>query len=978
MANNEEQNINDKIKEAQEVANESSKLAANAASGNLLGAAKNVANLLKNKKFIRKRIIMFVLQYILPILLIAACFFGVLNAVKDVLIGFASNVGSTVSEVWKWLTDDYWMDLNQIVETDTETGKEYTLVDKYIKDLYATGISLEELGILGDGDYSGSTGLFENEDAKAKVEKYVSEFIRADVITQQPHKRRGAELVNPNDQNNIDGSVYLYRTKEEPAIKENEFVNGQYIPEPQDVTDTEYKQMEYIEYDEFINMVNANNPNARYHFSIVPETEELALAEIKKTTIVTDDVTNLMGSWFASINDWLSKYDLAGNITYEITEVRVPYKEYIAKYTMPYEFLINLCQVTKNPEFVYHVALLARESKIILGVQDDTTIDRVTEEIEEDFEYYKNTSSNSSQGAATGDITKKKTRIVTTTTTQTPNLRIEFADTWSFYEEFEYEKMLTGEITESGVETENPAIPATLSNYHPAEDAEFDESTGNKLMIKPATAEYWDDTFLIEKRKNTQCINTTVTYSDPLLKDSVEKSKRFLGLLRNSSGECEHDCYEVTAWQRQDPIALECVKKSEFDREGKDVKYRIPNNTKEEAPIDNLLNGLEILYALLQSNSTGYEYKELTDDEIKQSIGQQGDLIESGKDKEGQGNEDAAFKDYESAYVVKMQGLVEHMRYLMTFPDNEVYTIKDLNLDNLFFGNDNGYEYEEQFNYGFWWPVNATNSPITSEFGWRFHPVDNKWKTHNGIDIGVPTGTEVIATADGTVSHIGTNPNESAGLWIKIDHGNGISSVYMHLSEIKVQNGQVVSQGQVIALSGNTGKSTGPHLHFGISVNGTYVDPLLYVSPTNRTPEKPQISPDTSNWRGIIQDAFSNLGYTMTDEKVRRILTQISTESKGNQNIIQGIKDVNSGKEITINNGVCPWCPNASGKSCGNTNIGHGLLQFIPTTFNNCKISGHGNIFSGYDQICALIVNCETKAGGSYSHIGNGTGWSPR
>jgi len=986
MANNEEQNTNENIKEAVKGAEEAAKLAANAASGNLVGAAKNAVNLVKNKKT-RRAMLMSVLQPILIILLIAAAVFGIWNGIKDTLIGFASAVGTAVSDAWRWLTDDYWIDLNEIVETDDE-GYEYTLVDKYIKDLDATGISLDSLGILGEGDYSGSKDFMENDDTRAKTEKYIAEFIRADLITQQPHKRSGKELVNPNDQNKIDGSVYLYRTKAEPVVNESEFVNGQYIPQEEDVSSTDYKQMTYVSYEEFTEMVNNDDPDIRYHFSIDPDTEELALAEIKKTTVIEDNISNPIGQWFASINDWLSKYDLAGNTTYEVTEIKIPYKEYIAKYTMPYEFLLNLCQVTKNPEFVYHVALLARESYIVLGVQDDTTVDRVTEEIEEDYRYYrKEGNDNSSSGAATDHTSQSKKRIVTTTTTQTPRLRIEYADTWSFYEEFEYSKMLTGEITETGPIEEAQPIPATLSNYHEAKENVYDP-THPGLIVEQGHGEYWDDWFLEKTRTNTQSIHTTKTYSEPILKDSVEKSKQFLGLLINTEGTCSQDCYEESAWRRENPEALTCVQHSEFDRNGKKVAYRIPNNTKKEAPLDNLLSGLDILYALMQSNSTGYEEVDLTDDNIKQSIGQQDDLISSGNEKEEQGNDLAAFKDYESAYVVKMQGLVEHMRHLMTFPEEETYTIKDLILDILPGDEDEDeYEYDEGFNYGFWWPVNASYSPISSSFGWRIHPVDKIQKFHNGIDIDVPIGTDVIATADGTVSYVGTNPNEAAGLWIKIDHGNGISSVYMHLSQIKVQNGQVVSQGQVIGLSGNTGKTSGDksenpaagaHLHFGISVNGTYVDPLLYVSPTNRTPAKPQISADTSEWRTTIQSAFSKLGYTMTEEKVSRILRQISTESKGNQNIIQGIKDVNSGKKIGINNGICPWCPSPSGKSCNNTNIGHGLLQFIPTTFESCKIAGHGDIFSGYDQICALIVNCETKAGGSYRHIGNGTGWSPK
>lgn len=93
-------------------------------------------------------------------------------------------------------------------------------------------------------------------------------------------------------------------------------------------------------------------------------------------------------------------------------------------------------------------------------------------------------------------------------------------------------------------------------------------------------------------------------------------------------------------------------------------------------------------------------------------------------------------------------------------------------------------------------------------------------------------------------------------------------------------------------------------------------------------------------WIPYIEQAFAELGYTATDEKIGAILRQIQTESGGNQSVIQGIKDSNSGKPINIGGGVCPWC-SSSGRSdtCGNTNIGHGLLQFIPTTFYSNMVS---------------------------------------
>ena len=282
-----------------------------------------------------------------------------------------------------------------------------------------------------------------------------------------------------------------------------------------------------------------------------------------------------------------------------------------------------------------------------------------------------------------------------------------------------------------------------------------------------------------------------------------------------------------------------------------------------------------------------------------------------------------------------------------------------------------------KFGSGYWWPLQDTSQTrITSNFGYRGDiGVQGASKNHKGIDIGVPTGSAVIASADGTVEISGES--SSSGKWIKINHSNGVKTVYMHNSILLVAVGQNVKQGDIIALSGNTGISSGPHLHFGVEVNGEYVNPLDYVSTENPRPkdEYPDVVETVGAWKTYIEKAFEELGYECTDEKVNAILRQIATESSGNQFIIQGITDSNSGTHINIDDGICPWCKSPSGESCGNTNIGHGLLQFIPTTFYSNMIPGHTNIFNGYDQIITCITMLEKRPGAYTDYIGKGTGW---
>jgi len=117
---------------------------------------------------------------------------------------------------------------------------------------------------------------------------------------------------------------------------------------------------------------------------------------------------------------------------------------------------------------------------------------------------------------------------------------------------------------------------------------------------------------------------------------------------------------------------------------------------------------------------------------------------------------------------------------------------------------------------------------MTSGFGMRRHPVTKEKKMHVGIDFACKVGTEIIATADGSVSKIQNKPG-GYGKLIIIDHGNEFKTYYAQLSAFKVKLGDQVKKGQVIALSGNSGMSTGPHLHYEVKKGDQRVDPIDYI-----------------------------------------------------------------------------------------------------------------------------------------------------
>ena len=125
------------------------------------------------------------------------------------------------------------------------------------------------------------------------------------------------------------------------------------------------------------------------------------------------------------------------------------------------------------------------------------------------------------------------------------------------------------------------------------------------------------------------------------------------------------------------------------------------------------------------------------------------------------------------------------------------------------------------------WLVPCSYVYVSSPFGNRYHPLSGIYKMHYGIDLAAYQGTPIYATRSGKVTE--ATYNDSAGYYVYINHGDGYGSIYMHMTHYVVSAGQYVDQGQVIGYVGSTGGSTGPHLHFGISKNGVYVDPADYI-----------------------------------------------------------------------------------------------------------------------------------------------------
>jgi murein DD-endopeptidase MepM/ murein hydrolase activator NlpD len=121
-------------------------------------------------------------------------------------------------------------------------------------------------------------------------------------------------------------------------------------------------------------------------------------------------------------------------------------------------------------------------------------------------------------------------------------------------------------------------------------------------------------------------------------------------------------------------------------------------------------------------------------------------------------------------------------------------------------------------------PVSA--GIVTSGFGLRHHPILGGYRVHNGIDLAAPLGTPVVASSDGVVGT--ADWHGGYGLYIALEHGGGVETRYGHMSRLNVAAGQRVRKGDVIGYVGSTGRSTGPHLHYEVRINGQAVNPVFW------------------------------------------------------------------------------------------------------------------------------------------------------
>ena len=219
---------------------------------------------------------------------------------------------------------------------------------------------------------------------------------------------------------------------------------------------------------------------------------------------------------------------------------------------------------------------------------------------------------------------------------------------------------------------------------------------------------------------------------------------------------------------------------------------------------------------------------------------------------------------------------------------------------------------------------------------------------HEGLDFDY-IYEPVPSTIDGT-ARVMPFMDGGYGNWVKIVKG-ALEVIYAHLSKHKLKTGQKVRVGQTVGISGNSGFSTGPHLHYEMRRNGRHFNPLPWLKKNNGSGKA------KGGWAGNIRRAASRMKVRVSNSDVQDILKLIQTESGGRESIVQQIVDINTG-----------------------ANRARGLLQYTPGTFAGYRVKGAGNIMSGMHQLLAFFNNSNWRRDLSAwkSRMSRGiTGWGP-
>lgn len=242
--------------------------------------------------------------------------------------------------------------------------------------------------------------------------------------------------------------------------------------------------------------------------------------------------------------------------------------------------------------------------------------------------------------------------------------------------------------------------------------------------------------------------------------------------------------------------------------------------------ISDFLNNVEMIQRIFENDQEALETLEKQYDvlEDKQNVLEE-EKAELSEQKAEEAEKQEALEEDKAELQAKLEALNEEADAITAEIQARQAALAEQRKEESSDGGGSSQDYEDYSGGTMMWPCDSTI--ITSEFGYRIHPITGIYTGHTGLDIGCNYDEPIYAAESGTV--ILAEWYGGYGYAVVIDHGGGITTLYGHNNSLKVSVGDTVSRGETIALAGSTGLSTGPHCHFEVRVDGEYVDPMGYL-----------------------------------------------------------------------------------------------------------------------------------------------------
>ena len=496
-------------------------------------------------------------------------------------------------------------DFNMNITSRDVKGR--TLPDLYLEHLYSTGLSLDNLRVLvGRVDEKLSVDeILADEEQKEKAEKYIKEFLRADLISSSTHKTDCKKNIDPNDDksNRIDGGIYIWRTSDDVYSWDEEISASQ----AEETKNVKTKKMRFIPYDAFHKTFEADMDNGQL------ELDFIALKGWKEVYTITED-GNLelfvFDITYDSDEDILPSEIFGRAVGTHARIATIDYKEYIKQYTMPFEFLMATAYTCENPEYAYHLAFLARETMVDLVICDEYEVEyektslkgKIVEVDREKQKYTLTSDGYNSEYKPVGDAIPVNPRTKTieenadlgsrTTLNLKGNVNafVVRANAWDSY--------LMAELWRKSTKPEkNTNTPVTgIEENHGTRTF---KNEGNE-EIEDDPNSYWNthgwlQEVITEKTGTTTSYKVEYEIREPYPNSRGYKYKAFYGLLRaKDESEAEDKC-------KTEADVINHIKTIDTDEQGYNMNYMLQQIGINDPPINILANEREVLYRQIET-----------------------------------------------------------------------------------------------------------------------------------------------------------------------------------------------------------------------------------------------------------------------------------------------------------------------------------------------------------------------------------------